>query len=79
MLLPRGQNSWNCGYFLGAIALEVLSERKSERVDIHALRELMAQKMGWPISITQAVAAASWLFLLKAVSLDDNGMIVKCT
>lgn len=79
MLLPRGQNSWNCGYFLGAIALQVLSEHKGAKTDIHALRELMTQKIGWTISLTQAVAAASWLFLIKAISLDDNGTIVKCT
>lgn len=78
MLLPREQSPWNCGYFLGAIALDALKTATSLGLDLNELQDAMSINLGKPVSSTQAVAAAAWLYLLDAVELDDRGRIVKC-
>lgn len=78
MLLPREQSSWNCGYFLGAIALKVLNQSEDGKVGLPELQERMSDIISHPLSATQIVAAASWLYLIDAIKLDDEGMIAKC-
>jgi len=79
MLLPREQSPWNCGYFLGAIALDALKTATSRGLDLAELQRAMSINLGKPVSPTQAVAAAAWLYLLDAVELDDRGRLVKCS
>ena len=45
MLLPREQSPWNCGYYLGAIALRALNKAPEERADLLALQERMSSSM----------------------------------
>lgn len=79
MLLPREQSPWNCGYFLGAVALRALSISASGRLDLSELQRDMSSYMRRAVSPTQVVAAAAWLYLIDAVELDDRGMLVKCS
>ena len=79
MLLPREQSPWNCGYFLGAIALVALAKSGTDKLDIAELQRSMSEDFGKTVSPTQVVAAAAWLFLLDAVELDENGRLVKCS
>jgi hypothetical protein len=78
MLLPREQSAWNCGYFLGAIALQALSKARAGKSDLVELQNAMSEILARPISPTQVMAAASWLYLIDAIRLDDDGAIVKC-
>jgi hypothetical protein len=78
MLLPREQSPWNCGYFLGAVALRTLSANSRGKLDLSDLQRGMSSYMRRSISPTQVVAAAAWLYLIGAVELDDNGTLVKC-
>lgn len=78
MLLPREQSPWNCGYFLGAIALQALRESPDGKCDLPNLQQRMGSLLQWAISPTQVVAAAAWLYLLGAVTLDDHGMMTRC-
>jgi hypothetical protein len=77
VLLPREQSPWNCGYFLGAIALQALTNF-NEPTDLMGLQKRMGELLNRAVSPTQAVSAAAWLFLLGAIELDDNGSIVLC-
>lgn len=79
MLLPREQSPWNCGYFLGAVALQALNKAPKGRADVASLQERMSSMIARPVSPTQVITAAAWLFLLGAVKLDDDGMVVKCS
>jgi len=79
MLLPREQSPWNCGYFLGAIALQALNQSRGRKSDLPDLQRRMSSLINRPISPTQVVAAAAWLYLIDAIRLDDNGMIEKCS
>jgi hypothetical protein len=78
MLLPREQSPWNCGYFLGGIALGVLAEKRGMALDLFGLQKAMSVKLRREVSPTQVTIAASWLFLLGVVKLDDQGRLVKC-
>jgi hypothetical protein len=78
MLLPREQSPWNCGYFLGAIAIDALGKSQSGKLDLAELQGAMSSGLGKRVSATQAVAAAAWLFLLNAIELDEDGRIGKC-
>lgn len=78
MLLPREQSPWNCGYFLGAAALRALSKAPQARADLFKLQEDMSSIIQRPVSSTQVITAAAWLYLLDAIKLDDDGMVVKC-
>lgn len=78
MLLPREQSPWNCGYFLGAVALEALAKSATGTLDLAQLQRSMSTSLGKPVSPTQIVAAAAWLFLLDAVELDESGRLIKC-
>lgn len=78
MLLPREQSPWNCGYFLGAIALKTLALNKNGSMDLTDLQRGMSSSMRRPVSATQVVTAAAWLYLIDAVALDDHGRLVKC-
>ena len=78
MLLPREQSPWNCGYFLGAIALQALEVTRKGKSDLPGLQKAMSEILGRPISPTQVIMAASWLYLIDAIRLDDDGTIVKC-
>ena len=78
MLLPREQSPWNCGYFLGAIALDALGKSTDGRLDLAELQRAMSTGLRRQGSPTQAVAAAAWLFLLDAIDLDEKGRIGKC-
>lgn len=77
MLLPREQSPWNCGYYLGAIALRAL-DQLDRRADLRMLREEMIRLLGRSLSPTQIVSAAAWLYLIDAIKLEDDGVIVKC-
>jgi hypothetical protein len=77
MLLPREQSPWNCGYFLGAVALQVLTSSR-EKADLKELQKRMSAQLNRAVSPTQAVSAAAWLFLLGAIELEENGSIVLC-
>jgi hypothetical protein len=79
MLLPREQSPWNCGYYLGAIALRALNKAPKERADLLALQERMSSIIQRPVSPTQVITAAAWLYLLGVIELDDHGMVVKCS
>jgi hypothetical protein len=79
MLLPREQSPWNCGYFLGAVALEALAKSGTGRLDLAELQRTMSAALGRPVSPTQVVAAAAWLFLLDSVELDESGRLFKCS
>lgn len=79
MLLPREQSPWNCGYFLGAIALRVLNETAVGKADLIDLQHGMSRLMSRTISPTQVVVAVTWLFLIDAILLSDDGMIQKCS
>ena len=78
MLLPREQSPWNCGYVLGAAALQALGEAGSAKADITYLQGRMSVILKRPISPTQVVAAAAWLYLIDAVRLEEDGALVKC-
>jgi hypothetical protein len=78
MLLPREQSPWNCGYVLGAVALDVLGKSRSGKLDLAELQKAMSSGLGKQVSPTQAVAAAAWLFLLDAIDLDEDGRVGKC-
>lgn len=78
MLLPREQSPWNCGYFLGAIALQALDQSRDGKYDVPGLQRHMSSLMNRSISPTQVLAAAAWLYLIGAIELDDDGMIAKC-
>lgn len=78
MLLPREQSPWNCGYFLGAIALRALSQSRNGKADLTDLQQRMSGLINRAVSPTQVVAAAAWLYLIDAIKLDDDGMIEKC-
>jgi hypothetical protein len=79
MLLPREQSPWNCGYFLGAIALEALRKSTKGQCDLPELQQKMGMLIGRSISPTQVVTAAAWLYLIDAITVDDDGMIRRCT
>jgi hypothetical protein len=78
MLLPREQSPWNCGYFLGAIALQALAQSPNHQCDFTDLQQKMSGLINRSISGTQVLTAAAWLYLIDAIKLDDNGMIVRC-
>lgn len=78
MLLPREQSPWNCGYYLGAMALKALSEAPNKTLDLQTLQWRMSVITRRSISPTQAVAAAAWLYLIDAVKLDENGSLQQC-
>ena len=78
MLLPREQSPWNCGYFLGAVALRALDLSDSPNSDLAELQRRMTDLLRRTISPTQVVAAVAWLYLIDAIRLDDDGTIVKC-
>lgn len=78
MLLPREQSPWNCGYYLGAMALKALSDAPNRTLDLQSLQKWMSAATHREISPTQAVSAAAWLYLIDAVKLDENGSIQKC-
>lgn len=78
MLLPREQSPWNCGYYLGAMALKALSEAPDKTLDLQALQWRMSVITHRAISPTQAVAAAAWLYLIDAVKLDETGSLQQC-
>ena len=77
MLLPREQSPWNCGYFLGAVALRALGS--SAGLDVEELRERMSTELGKPLSVNQVMSAAAWLFLIDAIALNAQGKVVRCT
>lgn len=79
MLLPREQSPWNCGYFLGAIALKALTDRPGERADLQNLQQRMGVLMNRDISSTQVITAASWLYLAGAIELEEDGMVRRCS
>jgi len=78
MLLPREQSPWNCGYYLGAIALRALRENPSGKCDVQVLQARMSDLMRRDISADQVISASAWLYLLDAISLDEDGSIVLC-
>jgi hypothetical protein len=77
MLLPREQSPWNCGYFLGAIALRALALSPGGKSDLLDLQERMSELLKRPISGTQVVTAAAWLFLIDVVRVDKHGTITR--
>jgi hypothetical protein len=79
MLLPREQSPWNCGYYLGAIALEALKQSPDNRADLQGLQQRMGNIMDRDISPTQAITAAAWLYLAGVIELDENGMVRRCS
>ena len=79
MLLPREQSPWNCGYYLGAIALQAIKQSPAGRCDIHGLERRMSSLMMRQISPAQVVNAAAWLYLLDAIKLEDDGMVTICS
>jgi hypothetical protein len=79
MLLPREQSSWNCAYFLGAVALKALSEFPEGKCDLLDLQKHMSVIAKRKLSATQVIGASAWLYLIDAVSLDENGMIIRCS
>jgi hypothetical protein len=78
MLLPREQSPWNCGYFLGAIALEALQQSPRGQSDLQELQRQMALIINKPVSATQVLTAAAWLYLIDAIELDQTGTIRRC-
>lgn len=79
MLLPREQSPWNCGYYLGAMALKALDQADHKKLDLPDLQYQMALMTKRAISPTQVVSAAAWLYLIDAVKLDETGAIKKCS
>lgn len=79
MLLPLEQSPWNCGYYLGAMALQALSQAPDSKLDLPSLQDQMSLLTKRPISPTQAVTAAAWLYLIDAVRLDETGALQKCS
>jgi len=79
MLLPREQSPWNCGYFLGAIALEAISKSPNGQCDLPFLQHQMSLLLKKSVSPTQVITAVAWLYLIDAVKLDENGMMLKCS
>lgn len=79
MLLPREQSPWNCGYFLGAIALRALQALPEQRGDLQSLQDRMGALIYREVSPTQVVIAAAWLFLLGAIEMDANGTVRPCS
>jgi hypothetical protein len=79
MLLPREQSPWNCGYFLGAIALEAIRQSTNGKCDLPELQQRMGILISRPVSPTQVVTAAAWLYLIDTIRVDDDGMITRCT
>lgn len=79
MLLPREQSPWNCGYFLGAVALQALARGPRGGLDVEELRQGMTAQLHRPLSVNQVMSAAAWLYLLDAIELTDNGKVVRCT
>ena len=77
MLLPREQSPWNCGYFLGAVALRAIGG--SAGLDVEELRERMSTELGQPLSVNQVMSAAAWLYLIDAIALNPQGKVVRCT
>ena len=75
MLLPREQSPWNCGYFLGAIALQALKQSPTGKCDLLDLQQRMGLLLDRSISATQVVTATAWLYLIDAIRLDGEGMI----
>ncbi len=75
LLLPREQSPWNCGYFLGAVALEVIQKSRGQRCDLTTLQRGMSELIRRSISPTQVVSAAAWLYLLDAVRLNEDGTL----
>jgi hypothetical protein len=75
MLLPREQSPWNCGYYLGAVALRALQERPTSTWELHDLQVRMSTLTRKTLSPTQVVSAAAWLFLTGSIELDQNGAI----
>jgi len=78
MLLPREQSPWNCGYFLGAIALRALQALPEHRGDLQSLQNRMGALIHREVSSTQVVVAAAWLYLLGAIEMDEDGMVRSC-
>jgi hypothetical protein len=78
MLLPREQSPWNCGYFLGAIALRALDQSSGGKCDLPGLQRVMSSLINRSVSPAQVLAAAAWLYLIDAIKLDENGIIAKC-
>ena len=78
MLLPREQSPWNCGYYLGAMALKALTEAPGKKLDLPSLQEHMSVLTKRAISPTQAVAAVAWLYLIDAVKLNEDGALEPC-
>jgi hypothetical protein len=79
MLLPREQSPWNCGYYLGAIALQVLGKFPEGGCDLSELQRQMTLLIRRPVSPTQVVSAAAWLYLIDSIQLEDDGRIAKCS
>jgi hypothetical protein len=79
MLLPREQGAWNCGYYLGAIALKALRQSPDGKSDLPRLQRQMGELMARSVSPTQVLNAVAWLFLIDAVQLDENGMLSDAT
>lgn len=75
MLLPREQSPWNCAYVLGAAALSALNQGDA---DLPLLQLKMTEILQRRISPTQTLSAASWLFLLGKVQLDEKGQLTIC-
>ena len=78
MLLPREQGAWNCGYYLGAKALQALREMPDQRCDLLELQKRMSELSDRELSITQVVSAAAWLYLIDAVEADGDGAVALC-
>lgn len=78
MLLPREQSPWNCGYYLGAMALKALNDAPNKKLDLQNLQRRMSIVTRREISPTQAVAAAAWLYLIDAVKIDEDGALQQC-
>jgi hypothetical protein len=76
MLLPREQSPWNCGYYLGAIALQAIKESPG---DLQDLQQKMSELTKRDISPTQVIIATAWLYLVGAVELDENGVVKSCS
>ena len=79
MLLPREQSPWNCGYFLGAIALQALNDSLGERADLQDLQQRMGLQINRDISPTQVITAVAWLYLAGAVDLEEHGTVRRCS
>lgn len=76
MLLPKGQDPWNCAYVLGAV---VLDELRDEPLDFLALHQRMSARVSRSLSSTQLVSALAWLYLINAVSMRKDGAVERCS